>query len=90
MQIRLAIPEDASAILGIYMHYGLEPMTFELESPTLSEMERPKRHIPSGRVALEEIIEWLIVELGVKARQNNWQKVLQTTRKKFKQICTWS
>lgn len=40
MQIRLAAPEDASAILEIYSHYCLQPMTFELEPPALSEMER--------------------------------------------------
>ncbi len=49
-----------------------------------------KRHIPSGRVALEDVIEWLIVELEVKALRSNWQQILQTTRKKFKRICTWS
>ena len=40
MQIRLATPEDASKILDIYADYCLKPMTFELEPPTVSEMER--------------------------------------------------
>src|ERR1700733_5403343 len=35
-----------------------------------------KRHIPSGRVALEDVIEWLILELGVQTKQPNWQKIL--------------
>lgn len=49
-----------------------------------------KRHIPSGRVALEDVIEWLIIELEVKALRSDWQRILQTTRKKFKRIWTWS
>ena len=55
-----------------------------------AEFNLHKRHIPSGRVALEDVIEWLIVELEVKALRSNWQQILQTTRKKFKRICTWS
>lgn len=55
-----------------------------------AEFNLHKRHIPSGRVALEDVLEWLIVEMQVKPRQSNWQKVLQLTRRKFKQNCTWS
>jgi L-amino acid N-acyltransferase YncA len=40
MQIRLASPEDAAAVLAIYTPYCMTPITFELEPPTLEEMER--------------------------------------------------
>jgi phosphinothricin acetyltransferase len=40
MQIRLAVPEDASEILAIYKQYCQRPVTFELEAPGLQEMER--------------------------------------------------
>jgi L-amino acid N-acyltransferase YncA len=40
MQIRLANPGDAEAILGIYSDYCSTPTTFELEPPTLGEQER--------------------------------------------------
>lgn len=49
-----------------------------------------RRHIPSGRVALEDVIEWLIVELEVKAIREDWESVLNATREKFKQVQTWS
>lgn len=49
-----------------------------------------KRHIPSGRVPLEDVIEWLIVELDVKPLQEDWQTVLKETREKFKQNWTWA
>lgn len=48
-----------------------------------------RRHIPSGRVALEDVIEWLIVELEVKPIRDDWQKVLHDTREKFKRNKTW-
>lgn len=49
-----------------------------------------KRHIPSGRVALEDVIEWLIVELEVKPLREDWKEILQGTREKFKQSRTWA
>jgi len=49
-----------------------------------------KRHIPSGRVALEDVIEWLVVELQVKAIREDWQKILAETRQRFKETRTWA
>ena len=49
-----------------------------------------KRHIPSGRVALEDVIEWLIIELEIKPLREDWKEILQGTREKFKQSRTWA
>jgi phosphinothricin acetyltransferase len=43
MQIRLASPKDAEAVLAIYAPYCSTPISFELEPPTLTEMERRMR-----------------------------------------------
>ncbi len=40
MQIRLASPKDAPSILAVYAPYCSTPISFELEPPTISEMER--------------------------------------------------
>lgn len=48
-----------------------------------------RRHIPSGRVALEDVIHWLIDELKVKPLREDWEKVLTATREKFKSKQTW-
>jgi phosphinothricin acetyltransferase len=45
VQIRLAVPEDAAAILAIYKEYCSKPVTFELEAPNLIEMERRIREL---------------------------------------------
>ncbi len=49
-----------------------------------------KRHIPSGRVALEDVIEWILAELTVKPLRDDWKDVLNQSREKFKAIRTWS
>ena len=49
-----------------------------------------KRHIPCGRVALEDVIEWMIVELKVKPLRDDWMDVLVATRAKFKTMRTWT
>ena len=43
MQIRLASPADAAAVLAIYAPYCSTPITFELEPPTLADMEQRLR-----------------------------------------------
>jgi L-amino acid N-acyltransferase YncA len=43
VQIRLASPKDASSVLAIYAPYCLTPISFELEPPTLAEMEERMR-----------------------------------------------
>jgi L-amino acid N-acyltransferase YncA len=45
MQIRLASPEDAPAVLAIYAPYCSTPISFELEPPTLAEMEARIRDV---------------------------------------------
>lgn len=49
-------------------------------------------HIPSGRVSLEDVIRFLIIELKVspdKRRKEDWEKVLAETGAKFEAIKTW-
>jgi hypothetical protein len=49
-----------------------------------------KRHIPSGRVALEDVIRWLIDELKVKPNRPDWDNVLKEARQKFIENRSWS
>ncbi len=49
-------------------------------------------HIPSGRVSLEEVIRFAIVELGVvphKSREHDWSEVLRQTSARFEAQKTW-
>jgi hypothetical protein len=49
----------------------------------------PKAHIPTGRVAFEDVIYFLISELGVHPLKEDWRNVLATVRKPFMDYKTW-
>jgi hypothetical protein len=49
-----------------------------------------KKHIPSGRVALEDVIQWLIEELGVIPLKRDWKARLAASRKAFKETRSWA
>jgi hypothetical protein len=48
-----------------------------------------RRHIPSGRVALEDVVHWLIDELKVKPLRDDWESVLSEAKAHFKHNQTW-
>jgi hypothetical protein len=49
----------------------------------------PKAHIPTGRVAIEDVIYFLIDELRVQPLRHDWRNVLATARKPFITHKTW-
>ncbi len=59
------------------------------DDPRFKQFNLHKRHIPSGRVALEDIIDWLISELGVQPIREDWQSILNQTSERFKVKKTW-
>lgn len=48
-----------------------------------------KRHIPSGRVAFEDILGFIFRECNVKPAKSNWEKVLKATREEFETKHKW-
>jgi hypothetical protein len=48
-----------------------------------------KAHLPTGRVALEDILQLLLTDLGVRPRRDDWERVLARTRIAFMQWRTW-
>jgi len=48
-----------------------------------------RKHIPSGRIAFEEVIRFLIEELGVGPEETNWKAILEETKKKFDAEKSW-
>jgi hypothetical protein len=49
----------------------------------------PKAHIPTGRVAIEDVIYFLIDELGVKPLKSDWREILSGVRQPFMTHKTW-
>ena len=46
-------------------------------------------HIPTGRVALEDVLRFSISQLGVKPRRDDWKEVLDKTQGRFEAYRTW-
>jgi hypothetical protein len=53
--------------------------------------ERIRRtHLPTGRISIESIAEFLICDLEVKAGRRDWEDVLTKNRTLFEQNRSWS
>jgi hypothetical protein len=48
-----------------------------------------KTHIPTGRIALEDVLRFAIAELGVEPQREDWSEVLSETQAAFETWCTW-
>ena len=66
-----------------HMHIGVSQLTSEA-------VITGKTHMPSGRVALESVIETLITEFNVVPIRKDWQTVLAEGRAKFELWRTWA
>jgi hypothetical protein len=50
----------------------------------------PKKHIPTGRISLEEVIRMAIRELGVEPLRDDWEEVLAESEEAFTRWRTWA
>jgi hypothetical protein len=66
-----------------HLHAG--PALVRADSPVAPKTAH-KLHIPTGRVALESVLRFMIEELGVKPARNDWDAVLARTQTAFE---TW-
>lgn len=74
-------PGRGSRIEYPHLHLGA------VMSSNLGGLE--KAHIPTGRVALEDLLRFAITELGVEPQRDDWQEVLSETQGKFEDWRTW-
>jgi hypothetical protein len=70
-------PDGGSSVKGPHLHV-LDPA-----GPLR------KAHLPTGRVALEEVLRVAISELGVKWLRSDWRRVLNKSQKAFEDWRTW-
>lgn len=48
-----------------------------------------KKHIPSGRVAFEDVIQFMLGDCGAKPIRKDWEPVLKANRKTFDELRKW-
>jgi hypothetical protein len=46
-------------------------------------------HVPSGRIAFEEVVWMLVQDLGISARRSDWRDVLTECLARFRAYRTW-
>jgi hypothetical protein len=89
---------DGKDLVGFHFHPDLteDPVlyphihAYAKQDPRFMALDLQRKHIPSGRVALEDVIRWLISELKVKPRRDDWDEVLKKAKERFLEIRSWS
>lgn len=65
-------PQGPSRVTGPHLHVHAD---IQLGSAWL-----PKAHLPTGTVALQDVLRLAIEELGVEPLRDDWQAVLEASR----------
>lgn len=86
--------DDESAVLEWHWHPGRQRTEPHLHSRvagagTAWGIEGDKLHIPTSRVAFEEIIRFLIVDLGVEPIREDWAATLDEAMRAFLRWRRW-
>jgi hypothetical protein len=88
----LAIDEDLNQeLIAWHWHPTSRPDTHlhvGRRHPSLGELG--KFHVPSGRVAFEEVVLFVIEDLGVCPARDDWRDVLNDSLSRFRTFRTWS
>ncbi len=74
-------PEGPSPIKIPHLHLG--------QAVQLGVGLSRKNHFPTGRIAFEELVEFLITEFGVKPNRKLWQELVARTKSAFHKDKTW-
>jgi hypothetical protein len=87
--------QDAQEVAGYHWHpEGVSPVKFphlHLGPAARIGMEelRHKAHFPTGRVAFEDVVEFLVANFGVEPDRTVWQEILNKTKSLFTTHKTW-
>ena len=76
-------PDGKSAQQSPHLHVGTSQLT------PASVVSR-RTHVPTGRVALEAVLELLIRDFGVVPLRTDWEAALSESKQRFDQWRTWS
>ena len=82
---------DRREILAYHWHPGVGPTYPHLHfhSATGSAKQLSKTHMPTKRISLEEVLRFIIEELGVKPMRSNWKDVVEGTQKRYENFRSW-
>lgn len=49
-----------------------------------------RAHLPTGRISIESVVEFLIRDLGVKPKRQDWEDIVTRNRDLFEQYRSWA
>lgn len=87
--------EDGTEMVAFHWHpFGDSPVTtphFHVGSTVLApdQVITGKLHVPTSRIAVEQVLRWCITELGVSALRDDWERVLNDGEDVFKLSRSW-
>jgi hypothetical protein len=74
-------PTGSGALPYPHVHLG--------HAAAVGRAELEDAHIPTGRVALEQVLRFAIEAFKLRPRRSDWRDVLFGTRRRFEQWRTW-
>ena len=86
-----AIDEEASGqeLLAFHWHPSGRSVTWPHIHLGHALTGGDRKRLPSGRIALEQVLRMLIDEFGVQPRRDDWRDVLTETQEAFETYRTW-
>ena len=85
--------ESGSEIMSYHWHPSTLPTFPHLHLKRGSGVDRQELtrcHIPTGRIAIESVVEFLIRDFNVMPRYTDWQDVIEENRSQFEKHRTWA
>ncbi len=77
-------PEGTGRTTRPHLHVGRRLLRESIEVGDRS-VRLPKLHVPTGRVAIEDVVRFAIAELGVTPRRVDWKEVLDRNQLAFEE-----
>ena len=59
-------------------------------SAKIAEKTLKKLHLPTGRIALEQVLRLAVEDLGIKPLNRRWDAILSEAQQRFEKWRTWS
>jgi hypothetical protein len=87
--------QDRRVLIAYHWHPGEQ---FRVRTPhlhigpgaLLPDTALHRTHVPTGRVAIEDVIRFAINELGVEPEREDWRQILDETQGRYEKWRTWS
>lgn len=75
-------PESRGGVAYPHLHLG--------KAAKVGRNDLIDAHIPTGRIAIEDVLRLALTAFGVKPRRDDWQEILDQTQASYEEWRTWA